>query len=542
MKLADLSVRAKLWTIILLAGLSLAVLSVLSLLDMRASLYTERQQQLNALVENVSTMLEAEQQRVAQGEVTLEQAQQNASALIAGMHYGDDGYFFVLDAKAQVLVHGADSSLVGTSLAQTRTSDGVPIFQQMAGLLNANQSSAFFEYSWPKTGEPEPHAKLSYASAFPDWGWVIATGVYIEDINEAFIGDILHVVIQLVLVLLLLAAVALWVARSICGPLDKVSEVMAKVADGDLRARTGLKSRDELGRVGVQIDNTLEVFQGLIQSIAASTTQLTGSAIELATSAEETSRSLDRQAQESELLSTAMNEMAASIHEVARSAGETASAIDHADHEADEGSHDVDDTVSRIQQLASEVEEAATVIRQLQGDTVQIGEVLGQIEAISEQTNLLALNAAIEAARAGESGRGFAVVADEVRQLAQRTRASTEEIRDMNERLGKIALRAVDVMDRSRTRAEESVEKALQAGSELKRIVEDMTSVRDMGLQVASAAEEQSTVSEEMNNNLLSISQASEATVAAANSVAAQGEQLRGLADDLGQQISRFKV
>ncbi|SEG85020.1 methyl-accepting chemotaxis protein [Marinobacterium lutimaris] len=542
MKLADLSVRAKLWTIILLAGLSLAVLSVLSLLDMRASLYQERQHQLDALVQNVDSMLEAEQSRVSSGEATLEQAQANAKELIASMKYGDDGYFFVLDASSRVLVHGADSSLVGQSLAQTRTSDGVAVFQQMAALLNSGQPSAFFEYTWPKTGEPEPHAKLSFASAFPDWGWVVATGVYIEDINDTFIDSIIHVGIQLLIVLVILAAVAIWVARAICGPLDVVSQVMVKVADGDLRARTGLKTRDELGRVGVQIDNTLEVFQGLIQSIAASTTQLTGSAVELAASAEETSHSLDRQAQEAELLSTAMNEMAASIHEVARSAGETASAIDHADHEADEGSHDVDDTVTRIQQLASEVEEAAGVIRQLQGDTVQIGEVLEQIEAISEQTNLLALNAAIEAARAGDSGRGFAVVADEVRQLAQRTRASTEEIRDMNERLGKVASRAVEVMDRSRTRAEESVEKALLAGNELKRIVADMTSVRDMGLQVASAAEEQSTVSEEMNNNLLSISQASEATVAAANSVAAQGEQLRGLADDLEQQIARFKV
>ncbi|WP_432697172.1 methyl-accepting chemotaxis protein [Marinobacterium sp. YM272] len=542
MKLADIGVRAKLWAIILLAGIALGVTSILSLLDMRASLYAERQQQLHAVVENVSTLLNVEQRLVTRGEISLDQAQQNAKALIEGMHYGEDGYFFILDAKARVLVHGADSSLVGTSLAQTRTTDGVPVFQQMAGLLNSSQPNAFFEYEWPRSGEPEPQAKLSYASAVPAWGWVIATGLYVEDINDAFINDILHVVVQLLIVLVILAAVAWQVARAICGPLDVVSQVMVKVADGDLTARTGLQSRDELGRVGKQIDKTLEGFQGLIQSIAASTTQLTGSAVELAASAEETSRSLDRQAQESELLSTAMNEMAASIHEVARSAGETATAIDHADHEADEGSHDVDETVARIQELAGEVQEAASVIRQLQGDTVQIGEVLEQIEAISEQTNLLALNAAIEAARAGESGRGFAVVADEVRQLAQRTRASTEEIRDMNARLGKVASRAVEVMDRSRDRAKESVEKAMLAGQELKRIVEDMSSVRDMGLQVASAAEEQSTVSEEMNNNLLSITQASEATVAAANSVAAQGEQLRGLADDLEQQISRFKV
>jgi methyl-accepting chemotaxis protein len=178
----------------------------------------------------------------------------------------------------------------------------------------------------------------------------------------------------------------------------------------------------------------------------------------------------------------------------------------------------------------------------LEGDTEQISEVLGQIEAISEQTNLLALNAAIEAARAGESGRGFAVVADEVRQLAQRTRGSTEQIRDMNERLSKAAKRAVDVMERSRRGADESVSKALQAGEELTRIVSDMNAVRDMGTQVAAAAEQQSQVSEEMNSNLLSITRASEATAAAASTVAASSAQLRALAGELQQQVSRFRT
>ncbi|MBS98279.1 MAG: histidine kinase [Oceanospirillaceae bacterium] len=542
MFLSNLSVRSKLWALILVAGVLLALVSSLALLDMREQLYTERQEKLHALVESVTTMLEGQQARVDSGELSEEQARQSARGLIESMRYGEDGYFFVLNRKAEMVLHGADTSLSGKAMANSTSSDGQPIFRQMAALVGKGSGQGYFEYDWPKAGEDKPQAKLSYGTVFEPWGWVVVSGIYIQDLNATFQDGVIHVGIQLVIALVIMGLVAWMIARSICQPLDRVADTMVKVAAGDLRVRTELKSRDELGRVGRQIDKTLTVFQDLIQSIAASSTQLSGSASELASSADETSHALDQQAQEAELLSTAMNEMAASIHEIARSAGDTADAIDSADHEADEGSHDVDDTVQRIKALAKEVEEAASVIQELEGDTEQISEVLSQIEAISEQTNLLALNAAIEAARAGESGRGFAVVADEVRQLAQRTRGSTEEIRDMNEKLSRAAKRAVEVMERSRTRADESVTKALQAGEELQRIVSDMNAVRDMGVQVAAAAEQQSQVSEEMNNNLLSITRASEATVSAASTVSAQGEQLRGLAEELQQRISRFQT
>ncbi|KEA62557.1 Methyl-accepting chemotaxis protein I (serine chemoreceptor protein) [Marinobacterium lacunae] len=542
MSLSNLSVRGKLWVLILVAAFLLGLVSLLALQDMRSSLFSEREQKLEALVSVAWHALEREQSRVDAGELTLEQAQRNARELLSGMDYDEDGYFFALDKQARFVVHGADEKLVGKAMAQTKTSDGQPIFSEMARLIGTSNNDRYFHYMWPKAGEREPQSKVSYVHTFKPWGWVIGTGLYVQDINAAFLSEAMHIAIQLLVALVIMGAIAWIIGRAICQPLDRIAEVMIKVAAGDLRERTGLQSRDELGKVGRQIDKTLEVFRNLVHSISASSSQLTGSASELAHSAEMTSGALSQQAQEAELLSTAMNEMAASIHEIARTAGETSSAIDSADHEADEGSRDVDDTVTRIKALAKEVEEASSVIKALEGDTEQISEVLGQIEAISEQTNLLALNAAIEAARAGDSGRGFAVVADEVRQLAQRTRGSTEQIRDMNERLSKAAKRAVDVMERSSQRADESVERALLAGEELSRIVSDMNAVRDMGVQVAAATEEQSAVSEEMNNNLLSITQASEATVSAANTVAASSEQLKALAQQLQSEISRFQT
>ena len=257
---------------------------------------------------------------------------------------------------------------------------------------------------------------------------------------------------------------------------------------------------------------------------------------------EETKRDTLQQQSETSQVVTAMNEMTATVQEVARHATEAASAANKADHASVEGKKVVLSTMNAIEALSSEVHSAANVISQLEKDSENIGTVLDVIKGIAEQTNLLALNAAIEAARAGEQGRGFAVVADEVRTLASRTQQSTQEIQAMIENLQVGAQTAVKVMDESRAKAESSVSQAAKAGGSLEDITHSVSLINDMNTQIATAAEEQSAVAEEINRNIVNISEIVDRTADGANQTSIASEELASLAAQLQQLVNQFKV
>ncbi len=541
MNLQEFTVKARLYFLIGLAVVAMAILQFMSLQDHRDALFEDSNQKVKSLVESAHTMISGYADLAKSGAMTEEEAKAAAKRSVQNMIYADGEYFFVLDYDAVTIAHGGDAKVVGRDLSGVKTQDGQFVFRDIANLGRQGKVDGFFSYRWPKAGFNEPKRKTSYVKVLPEWQWVIGSGDYIYEIEELFIDELIHAAIQLAVVLAIMLAVAVAITRSVTEPLAQVSRTMDQVANGDLRVRVNMTGKDELSSMSRSVDHTLQTFQDLIFLLTSSVNQLQGAAEELASTAEQTSTGIRRQSEETDLLSTAMNEMSATVQEVAHNASASALATNAADEEADEGNHEVEDTVRKITHLNHEVEEASRVIRALESDTEEIGTVLEVIQGISEQTNLLALNAAIEAARAGESGRGFAVVADEVRQLAQRTQDSTKEIRDMNDRLRNGARNAVEVMERSRKWAEESVEAATHAGEELKMIVQQMQTVRDMTAQVATATEEQSAVAEEMNRNLVNIVNVSAEAATGSDMVAASSEELSQLAVQLQQNISRFK-
>ena len=332
-----------------------------------------------------------------------------------------------------------------------------------------------------------------------------------------------------------------WLRASILGPLDQLRATMERIGqDNDLTRETTVTGADELGSAGRAFNAMLGQFRAIINGVTGSAGNLVGETERLSSTAERTHIGMQRQQAEIHQVVTAMTEMAATVQEVARNTSTAAEAAHNAEQEAGNGQQVVSRTIDAIDRLAAEVEQAATVIHGLEVDSGNIGTILDTIKGIAEQTNLLALNAAIEAARAGEQGRGFAVVADEVRTLANRTQKSTEEIQAMIEKLQSGARQAVKVMDEGRKQARASVEQAASAGDSLRTITSVVVSINDMNTQIASAAEEQSAVAEEMNRNIVNINQVAEETAGGARDTSAVAVGMVDLVEKLRQEVSRF--
>ncbi|ODC04402.1 hypothetical protein BFW38_13540 [Terasakiispira papahanaumokuakeensis] len=543
MKLKDLSVRIRLSLLIGIALLALVALELNNIYERRQGLYESRRQELTFLINSAHGVLNHFYQLTQSNQLSTEEAQTQAVSVIEAMDYGEGHYFFILDQNALSIAHGEQPNLKGTDFSNTTTASGDRVFQRMSQLATQTNAADFFDYEWDKPGIDGLQPKSSYVRSFAPWSWVVGTGVYVDDIEAAFFNAALKMMLKLLLTAALLVVVGLWLVRTITKPLERIRQVMAVAAEQkDLTQRTALDAHDELGRVGQQLDSMLTTFHTLIGDLSQSADQVMSSSEQLASSAEQASVGLRNQSSETDQLSAAMNQMTSTIQEISHNASTTAETADQTDQEAQNGCQEVENTINFLQALTDQLTSSAETIQRLEQDTEKIGKVLEEIQGISEQTNLLALNAAIEAARAGDSGRGFAVVADEVRQLAQRTQSSTQEIYDMNTRLRTGTKEAVDAMQASQASSEQSMAKARNAGEELIRIVERMNHIRDLTTQVATATEQQTQVSDEMNQNLVNIARVSEETAETAEIVATNSAQLSQLATQLQHHVAYFKV
>jgi len=344
----------------------------------------------------------------------------------------------------------------------------------------------------------------------------------------------------------LVAAVVLafFTIISITRPLDRVVVRLRDIAEGegDLTQRLNEEAKNELGTLSHWFNTFVDKVQVVIGQVSEVSEQLSSAADQTSTITDQTSNGVREQQVATEHVATAMEEMVSTVQEVARNSSDAASATQAASEETQKGGQVVTRTVNRINELAEEVGQSADVIQQLAKDSESVGGVLDVIRGIADQTNLLALNAAIEAARAGEQGRGFAVVADEVRTLAGRTQQSTQEIQGMIERLQSGASSAVDAMERGRDKAQAGVEDAALAGQSLDSITSSVSSIQDINTQVASAAEEQSAVADEIKRNISSISEIAERTTLGAQETSQASEHLAQLSSRLRELVGGFKV
>ncbi|PJI48298.1 MAG: methyl-accepting chemotaxis protein [Pseudomonas sp.] len=334
--------------------------------------------------------------------------------------------------------------------------------------------------------------------------------------------------------------------RQIVRPLHEALELAERIARGDLSQGLSrdlnLQRSDELGQLQRVMMRMRESLAQLLSHIGGSVNQLATAADELSAVTEQTRAGVNSQRVETEQVASAIHEMAATVQEVARNAEQASAAAQQADQQAREGDQVVQDAVNQIDRLATEVDRSAEAMELLHKESEKIGSVLDVIKSVAEQTNLLALNAAIEAARAGEAGRGFAVVADEVRGLAQRTQQSTAEIEGLIAGLQRGAQEAVTRMDDSRRLTGSSVQLTRRAGEALGVIARTVADIQGMNLQIASAAEEQSSVAEEINRSVVQVREIADQSAAASEQTASSSTELARLGNELQQQVGRFRL
>lgn len=347
------------------------------------------------------------------------------------------------------------------------------------------------------------------------------------------------------LIIAALGLLVIWlVARGIASPLKQMVLMLDDIAqgEGDLTKRLTSDRTDEVGQIAVRFNTFLSKLQAMISQVVTSVQKVSDSSEHTADIAIGTNQGVHKQMSEIELVATAVHEMTATAQDVARNATQAAQAAHHADGAANQGLEIVQNTSNSISALASEIGRAVSVVQTLAADSENINAILTTIRGIAEQTNLLALNAAIEAARAGEQGRGFAVVADEVRNLAQKTQQATQEIQSMIQQLQSGTRQVVQVMEDSQNRTQESVGHAAQAAQALDTITKAVSVINDMNTQIASAAEEQSAVAEDINRNVTNIGQVANEVAGGATESSQASAELTKLAEQQRRLINQFRV
>ena len=342
---------------------------------------------------------------------------------------------------------------------------------------------------------------------------------------------------------LLAGLIAAWViTRLIVAPLRSVIQVAQRIASGDLSATVEVTRRDEIGQLMHAMQQMGTGLSTIVSGLQAGIEQLASSAQSLSAGTEQTNLEVSSQKEETEQVATAMNQMTATVHDVARNAEEAAQAAQTADSKVESGQQVVRQSMARIELLADSATSASSSIESLSAEIQNIGTVLGVIKSVAEQTNLLALNAAIEAARAGEQGRGFAVVADEVRALAKRTQQSTEEIERLVSALRSAAHSSVQQIQNSGELVKLAVSDALQTESALGSIAAAVSLIQQMNQQIAAAAEEQSSVAEEINRSVTSIRASADQSSLAMQGNAASSIELAQLGIELKGMVGHFRL
>jgi len=467
---------------------------------MEKKLMNEKSSALKNVVDVTLTMAASYEAKVKAGAMKIEDAKKAVLEDIKGMRYQGNEYFFVIDLNSgKFIMHPIKKELEGTELSVLKDPKGKAFGQEIVKIAK-EKGEGMVDYYWPKLNETKPSPKLSYVKTFPQWGWAVASGLYVDDVNAEISKIQTSVIISTVVVALFVLFIAFFVARLITRPLNQAVHISKELAEGNLMMNVEVTSRDEAGQFLEGMRNMIEKLKSIVADVQSAADNVASGSQQMSGTAQQMSQGATEQAASAEEVSSSMEEMASNIKQNADNAQQTEKIALKAAQDAREGGKAVAETVGAMKEIAAKI----TIV-----------------EEIARQTNLLALNAAIEAARAGEHGKGFAVVASEVRKLAERSQTAAAEISKLST---------------------SSVEVAEKAGEMLGRIVPDIQKTAELVQEINASSNEQNTGAEQINKAIQQLDQVIQQNASATEETASTSEELSSQSEQLLDAIGFFKI
>ena len=537
------SVSSRMYLLGVVSILGVGLLCLFALFLLRDSMLEDRKAKIRNLTEYAHTQLAYYEELQRAGRMTQEEAQAHAKESLRKARYDEKEYFWLNDFHPRSVMHPIKPELQGRDMTDNRDPNGKQLYVEFVRVVEA-QGGGFVDYLWSKPGAGSDAAvpKLAYVKGFKPWGWIVGTGIYIDDVDTAFRTYLMQLGGIAFALLALQGLAAWWIRGSIVDQLGgepaQAVAVMQQVADGDLTVVIEAPS----GSLLAALNHMLASLRGLIDEVRRSATLLAANAENIRHAADEVSRAAEQQSDATSSMAAAIEELTVSSSHISDNAGDTERNSRSALQQADEGRQRVEAASKAIENIAHTVNDASGRIHALAERANQVSGIALVIKDIAGQTNLLALNAAIEAARAGDQGRGFAVVADEVRTLAERTTKATGEIEEMLQSIQRDTAAAVVAMSSALPEVGNGVSLAGEASEALRLIETETGKTLERIGDVASATREQSATSTAIAQRVEEIAQMVEQTSGTIRNTADAANTLERIANQLTQQIGRFRT
>jgi methyl-accepting chemotaxis protein len=532
--LGNLKMKYKLGALVVIAFVGIVSVGSALLVNLKQSLLQEKELKTRHVVETAYGVVDHFHKLSREGKLTEEAARSAAISAVKSLRYEKDEYFWINDMRPYMVMHPIKPEMDGKDLAGQTDPNGKRLFVEMAETVK-DKKSGFVNYMWPKVGMKDPVPKISYVQGFEPWGWVIGSGIYVDDVDAAFWSNV-KLYVPLILCILAGIGILSWVvARGICGGIIRVMAVTQRAAAGDLTARVELDTKDELGQMGEALNSMLQSFHDSMIDVRQASQQTSTAAQQLTDVVGELNSASQQLASGSEQLSAGAQAQASSLEETAASLEEITSTVKQNADNARQANQMAVSARDGAQHGGIVVQQAVGAMGAITASSKKIAEIITTIDEIAFQTNLLALNAAVEAARAGEQGRGFAVVASEVRALAQRSAGASKEIK-------------VLITD-SVSKVEGGAKLVNQSGETLSEIVSGSKKVADLIAEISAASAEQSQGIEQVNKAVTQMDAVTQQNAAqteelssTAQGLAAQTEELSATAESLAAQAEQLQT